>query len=66
MDLQSAAERIDEARNLTQSNDFSAGKVGHVALAEKRQEMMLAKAVHVDVFDYYHLVVTFFVERTVD
>ena len=55
--LQSAAEYVDDSRKLAQADDPRVRNVGDVALAEKRQQMMLAQAVEVDVPDDDHLVI---------
>ena len=55
--LQPAAEDVDEPRNLAEADHLVARNVGDVALAEKRQQMMLAQAVEIDVLDDHHLAV---------
>ena len=57
LDLQAPAEHIDEPRNLAQADHAGTGNVGDVALAEKRQQVVLAQAVEVDVLDDHHLAV---------
>ena len=64
--LQPAAEHLDEPRNLAQADHLVARNVGDVALAEKRQQMMLAQAVEVDVLDDDHLAVVDGEQRVVD
>src|SRR5690242_2395520 len=55
--LQAAGKDIYQAGDLAQSYDFPIRNVGHVDLAEERENVMLAEAEHFDVFDDDHLVV---------
>ena len=59
LNLEAAGEDVDEARDLAQANHLGARNIGDVALAEKRQQMVFAKAVEVDVLDDHHLVMLF-------
>ena len=58
LNLQAAREDFDEARNFAQADHFSVGDVGHVHLAKKRQQVVLAQAEHLDVFHDHHFVVS--------
>src|ERR1700694_4516588 len=64
--LETAGEHVDTARNLAQAEDAPVGDIGDVCLAEERQEMMLAEAVHLDVSHHHHLRVRLFEDRAVD
>ena len=55
--LQPPREHVDEPRNLAEADDLAVGNVGDVALAEERQQVMLAEAVEVDVPHDNHLVI---------
>ena len=55
--LQAAREHVDQAGDLAQADHLPLRQVGDVALAEKRQQVMLAQAVEVDVLDDHHLVI---------
>jgi hypothetical protein len=66
LDLKAASEDIDEARDLAEADDPSLRNVGDVAPAEKRQQVMLAEAVEVDVLDDHHLVIIDGEERIVE
>src|SRR6266513_5982802 len=56
LNLQAAREHIHEALNLAQADDAAVRDVSDVGLAEKRQQMMLAQAEHLDVPDNDHFV----------
>ncbi len=62
LDLESAGESLDEARQLRQSRDatFGTGEVGDVRHAHERDEVMLAERREGDVANHHHLVVTGF------
>ena len=55
--LQPSREDIDQPRNLAEADHPLLRDVGDVALAEERQQVMLAQAVEVDVLDDHHLAV---------
>ena len=57
LNLQPAAEHVDEPRDLAEPDHLAARNVGDVALAEERQQMVLAQAVEVDVLDDHHLAI---------
>src|SRR5688572_8433595 len=57
LNLKPPAENVDEPRNLAEANDFRARNVGDVALAEERQQVVLAQAVEIDVLHDHHLTV---------
>ena len=42
LDLKAPGVVIDDARNLGESDDSAVGNVGHVALADERQQVVLA------------------------
>src|SRR5262249_982080 len=63
LDLEAAAEHLDEARQLREAKDLPVRNVRDVRLAEEGQEMMLAQRVEVDVLDQHHLVVVVFREN---
>ena len=64
--LQAAAEDVDEPRNLAEADHLVARNVGDVALAEERQQVMLAQAVEVDVLDDHHLAIIDREQRVVE
>ena len=64
--LQAPAEDVDEPRNLAQADHLGARNVGDVALAEKRQQVVLAETVEVDVLDDDHLAVVDCEQRVVE
>ena len=57
LQLQPAREDIDQARNLAEPDHAAVRDVGDVALAEERQQVVLAHAVEVDVADDHHLAI---------
>src|SRR5436190_18839057 len=57
LNLQPAAEHVDQPWNLAQPDDAGTRNVGDVALSEKRQQMVLAQAIEVDVLDDDHLAI---------
>ena len=64
--LQPAREHVDDARDLAEADHAAVRNVGDVALAEERQQVMLAQAVEVDVAHDHHLVILDGEERAVD
>ena len=52
--------------NLAEADDLGARDVGDVALAEERQQVVLAQAVEVDVLDDHHLAVIDGEQRVVE
>jgi MFS family permease len=65
LDLQPSRKHIYEPGNLAQADHPRTGDVSDVALAEKRQQVVLAQAVEVDILDDHHLVVIDGEERVV-
>ena len=57
LNLQAAREDVDQPRDLAQAEHPALRDVGDVALAEERQQVMLAETVEVDVPDDHHLVI---------
>src|SRR5687767_4156247 len=57
LDLQTSRKHVDQPWNLAQTDHMTPGNVGDVALPEKRQNVMLAKTVEINVLDDDHLVV---------
>src|SRR5215470_10861632 len=57
LDLQTPRENFDQPRNLAQTNYFALRDVGDVNFAKKGQQVVLAKAEHLDVFHDHHFVV---------
>ena len=55
--LQAARIDVDQPGDLAEAHDLPIRNVRDVALAEKRQQMVLAEAVEVDVLDDHHLVI---------
>ena len=53
-------------RNLAEADDLCARDVGDVALAEERQQVVLAQAVEIDVLDDHHLAVVDGEQRVVE
>ena len=51
LNLKPAAEDVDQPRSLAETNDFVSRDVCDVTFAEKRQDMVLAQAVEIDVLD---------------
>src|SRR5207302_1332779 len=66
LNLKAAREGVHNARKLAQAEYFILRQVGDVHFAEKRQQMVLAKAEEFDILDDHHLVVIDRVERLVD
>ena len=64
--LQAAAEGIDDARDLAEADHLRARQVGDVALAEERQQVVLAEAVEIDVLHDDHLAVVDREESVID
>ena len=57
LDLQAPREHIDEPRDFAETDDALVGKIGDMALAEKRQQMVLAEAEEFDVLHDHDLIV---------
>ena len=55
--LQPPREHLDEPRDLAQPDHPGARDVRHVTFAEKRQQMVLAQAVEIDILDDHHLAI---------
>ncbi len=66
LNLQAAGEEFDQPRDFAEADYFSVGDVGYVHLAEKRKQMVLAEAEHLDIFDDHHLVVADGEERALE
>ena len=66
LDLQPAREHFDQPRNLAQADHLAVRDVRDVALAEERQQVVLAQAVEVDVLDDHHLVIIDGEQRVVE
>src|SRR5581483_3562782 len=62
--LQASREDVHQSGELAEANHFAARNVGDVHLPVKRQEMMLAKAEHLDVLNDHHLVIVHREEST--
>src|SRR5512139_3338340 len=54
LDLEPARKHIDKTGQLADAEDGTPGYIADVAAAEKRQHVMLAEAVYLDVADNYH------------
>src|SRR5258706_6268794 len=61
--LQPARKRVDHARDFRQADDMSVGDIGDVRLAEKRQYVVLAQRVDLDIFHDHHLLILFLEHR---
>ena len=57
LDLQAAGEDIYHARDFAKAYDLVVWDVGYVHAPEKRQQMMLAKAVKFDIAHEHHFVI---------
>src|SRR2546425_6719325 len=57
LDLQTTGEHVHQPRHLAQPDDPLVRQIGHVTLAEKRQQVVLAQAEKLDVLHDDHLVV---------
>ena len=66
LDLQPPREHVDQARDLAEAHHAAVGDVGDVALAEERQQVVLAQTVVVDVAHDHHLVVIHGEQRAVE
>jgi len=55
--LRPARQRFDHARNLAQPDDLAVRQVGHVRLADERQQVVFAHRREIDVLHEHHLVV---------
>jgi hypothetical protein len=56
LDLQAAREQIDQPRQLAHPHHTTVGNVADVATTEERQQVVLAKAVQLDVAGDHHVV----------
>ncbi len=66
LDLQAPGEHVDDARQLRQAKDLAGRNIGHMGLADKGQQVMLAQRIQLDVLEDHHLVVVGSEQRTVD
>ncbi|MCY1527335.1 hypothetical protein D9M68_623990 [compost metagenome] len=66
LDLQAPRIHVDDARDLRQPEHLAGGDVGDMRLADKRQQVMLAQRVQLDVLDDHHLIVVGGEQRAVD
>src|SRR5580698_673514 len=57
LNLQTAREHVDQARDFAEADDALVGKIRYVALAEKRQQMVLAQAEELNVLYHHHFVI---------
>jgi hypothetical protein len=64
LNLQATRKEFDEARDFAEADDTSVGDVGDVNLAEEREQVVLAEAEDLDVFDDDHFIVVHGEERT--
>ena len=64
--LQAAREDLDQARDFAEPDDAALRYVSDVTFSEKRQQVMLAEAIEVDVLDDHHLVIIDAEERVVE
>ena len=64
--LQAARKDLDQARDFAEPDDAALRYVGDVTFSEKRQQVMLAEAIEVDVLDDHHLVIIDAEERVVE
>jgi hypothetical protein len=64
--LQAARKDLDQARDFAEPNDTALRYVGDMTFSEKRQQVMLAEAIEVDVLDDHHLVIIDAEERVVE
>jgi len=55
--LQAPGEDLDEPRQLREPNDLAGGNVGDVDLTEKREHVVLAQRIHLDVAHHDHALV---------
>ena len=55
--LQTMREDVHHAWYLAETHNVAIGNIGHVNLAEERQDVVLAERVELDVLDHNHLVV---------
>ena len=55
--LEPPGKHLHQARQLGEPHNLSIRDVGHVGLAEKRQQVMLAETVELDVADHHHVFV---------
>ena len=64
--LQTAGKHIHHAGYLAQTRNLAVGDVGDMHLAEKRQQMVLAQRVEINVFHHHHLAVVFLKEGALE
>ncbi len=57
LNLQATGVHVHEPRDFAQPHYFLVGEVGHVALPEEGQQVMLAQAVDLDILHHDHFVV---------
>ena len=57
LDLQAARIHVDNPRNLRQAQHFAAWDIRHMRLADKRQQVVFAQRVQLDVLDQHHFAV---------
>ncbi len=57
LDLQARREHVDNPGDLGQTDHLAIGQVGHMHLADDRQQVMLAQGVQFDIAQQHHLVV---------
>ena len=65
LDLQAAGEDIYHTRDFAKADDLVIWDIGYVHASEKRQQMMLAKALKFDIAHEYHFVVGAIKQRVV-
>src|ERR1700723_2743056 len=58
LNLETAGEDFDQARNLAKADHSAIGNVGYVNFAEEWQQVVFAETEHLDVFHDHHFVVT--------
>ena len=57
LDLQAARVHVDNPRHLRQAQHFAARDIRNMGLADKRQQVMFAQRVELDVLDQHHFAV---------
>ena len=57
LNLQTPREHVDKTRDFAEADDALVGKIRHVALAKKRQQVVFAEAEELDVFHNHHFVI---------
>ena len=66
MYLEAAGKDIHQARNFAQPQHFAIGDIGHMHLAEERQQVVLTQAEHLNIFDNDHLIIAHFKQRALE